>query len=119
MLESILPNGRIIYDGVEGFTGDFPLTNAELSEATATQATIPPTILTEVSMRQARLALHAAGLLATVEAAIATLNDPAVTIEWEYAATVDRHSPMVALLSGALGLSDGQLDTLFASAQSQ
>jgi hypothetical protein len=34
-----------------------------------------------------------------------------------YAATVDRHSPMVALLAGALGLSEGQLDALFAAAQ--
>ena len=116
-LESILPNGRIIYDGIEGDPEDFPLTDAELAEATATQATMPPTILTEVSMRQARLALNQAGLLTTVDAAVAALNDPAVTIEWEYAATVDRHSPMVALLAGELGLSEGQLDTLFAAAQ--
>lgn len=30
--ESILPNGRIIYDGVEGDPEDFPLTDAELAE---------------------------------------------------------------------------------------
>lgn len=31
-LETILPNGRIIYDGVEGEPADFPLTDEELFE---------------------------------------------------------------------------------------
>ena len=31
-LESILPNGNVIYDGVEGKPSDFPLTEAEIIE---------------------------------------------------------------------------------------
>ena len=31
-LETILPNGNIIYDGKEGKPSDFPLTEAELNE---------------------------------------------------------------------------------------
>lgn len=31
-LETILPNGKIIYDGKEGYPNEFPLTEAELKE---------------------------------------------------------------------------------------
>lgn len=65
--------------------------------------------------RQARLALHAAGLLADVEAAIAAAGG-AVAIEWEYASTIERASPLVASMAGALGLTDAQLDALFTAA---
>ena len=40
----------------------------------------------------------------------------AARIEWEYAATVDRDSPLVAGLVATLGLTDAQLDALFAAA---
>lgn len=72
-----------------------------------------------VTMRQARLALLGAGLLAGVDAAIAALSSPtkeAATIEWEYAATVERNSALVTTLAGALELDDGTLDALFATA---
>jgi hypothetical protein len=76
----------------------------------------PPSI---VSMRQARLALLGAGLLDKVTAAIGALPSPqkeAAQIEWEFAATVDRASPMVAMLSQSLGLDRAQLSELFATA---
>jgi hypothetical protein len=72
-----------------------------------------------VSMRQARLALLAIGKLADVDAAIAGMDEPAKSaaqIEWEYAATVERASPLIAQLGPALGLDDGQLDALFVQA---
>lgn len=31
-LQAILPNGNIVYDGIEGLPSDFPLTEAELNE---------------------------------------------------------------------------------------
>jgi hypothetical protein len=74
---------------------------------------------TSVSMRQARLALLAIGKLADVDAAIAGMDEPAKSaaqIEWEYAATVERASPLIAQLGPALGLDDGQLDALFVQA---
>lgn len=73
----------------------------------------------EVTMRQARLALHAAGKLAAVNAAINALPDPprsAALIEWEYSSTVRRDSQFVSMLGPALGLDTAGLDALFIAA---
>lgn len=70
----------------------------------------------ELTARQARLALHNIGKLADVPAAIAALPEPQKTqaeIEWEYATHIERSNPFVAVLAGALGLTDEQLDQLF------
>lgn len=75
--------------------------------------------VTQVSMRQARLALLAEGRLATVNDAIAALPSPqkeTAQIEWDYATTVARHSQIVSLLGPALGLDDDALDALFVHA---
>lgn len=72
-----------------------------------------------VTMRQARLALLAAGKLASVEAAINSLPSPAkeaAHIEWEYSQEVQRHNGFVAQLAPALGLDDQALDDLFTHA---
>lgn len=72
-----------------------------------------------VSMRQARLALLGAGLLANVEAALAAMpgaEGQAARVEWEYATEVRRDSPRVAELSAALGLTESVLDDLFLTA---
>lgn len=64
------------------------------------------------TMRQARLALKQQGLLATVQSNIDTLTEDS-QIEWEYAAIVERNSPLVTSLGGALGLTETQVDDLF------
>ena len=69
-----------------------------------------------VTMRQARLALLGAGLLAQVNAAVANMpgtEGDAARIEWEYAQEVRRDSPLVAALSAAFGWTSAQLDDLF------
>lgn len=80
----------------------------------------PPTSVLEVSMRQARLALDAAGKLDAVNTVIATIPDPALRkragIEWEYASVVRRDGPMLKLLQPALGWTDAEIDALFAAA---
>ena len=79
----------------------------------------PVVVPQEVTMRQARLALHAAGKLAAVNAAIAGLPDPpktAALIEWEYSSTVRRDSQFVSLLGPAIGLDAAGLDALFIAA---
>ena len=84
----------------------------------AEPAVVEP-IPAEVTMRQARLALHAAGKLTAVNAAINALPDPpktAALIEWEYSSTVRRDSHFVALLGPALGLDAAGLDALFIAA---
>ncbi|NDG04093.1 MAG: hypothetical protein EB121_01880 [Alphaproteobacteria bacterium] len=70
-----------------------------------------------VTMRQGRLALLQAGLLSQVQSAISAQGEAAV-IEWEYAQTIDRASPLVARLAASLGLDESQLDALFISAAS-
>lgn len=72
-----------------------------------------------VTMRQARLALLSAGMLAQVNAAIAGMpgaEGEAARIEWEYAQDVRRDSPLVAALVGDIGLADEDLDSLFIDA---
>ena len=81
-------------------------------------STAPP-VPQSVTMRQARLALLAASKLAAVDLAIASLPSPqkeAAQIEWEYAATVERTSPLIEQLAPALGLTEAEMDALFASA---
>jgi len=72
-----------------------------------------------VTMRQARLALLGAGLLAQVDAAIEALPEPqksAARIEWDYSSEVHRDRAFVQQLGAALGLTDQQLDDLFTQA---
>jgi hypothetical protein len=72
-----------------------------------------------VTMRQARLALLGAGLLAQVNTAVANMpgtDGDAARIEWEFSSTVERHRPLVLSLITALGLTDAQLDELFRQA---
>ena len=72
-----------------------------------------------VTMRQARLALLGAGLLAQVNTAVANMpgaEGDAARIEWEYAQEVRRDSPLVAALSEILGLTDEALDNLYRTA---
>ena len=79
----------------------------------------PPYVPSVVSMRQARLALLGAGLLASVDAAIDSLPSPqkeAARIEWEYATDVQRSSGLVPMMGLALGLDDAALDALFIEA---
>lgn len=80
----------------------------------------PPPVITEVSMRQARLALLGAGLLGAVGTALGGIKDPmarqAAQIEWEYSTTVHRHGALVGQLAPALGITDSQLDDLFTQA---
>lgn len=84
--------------------------------------TTPPPIIpvpAAVSMRQARLALLAGGLLAGVDAAIASLPEPQksqAAIAWEYSQEVRRQDGFVSMLGAALGLTEDQIDQLFVEA---
>lgn len=74
-----------------------------------------------VTMRQARLALLGAGLLALVEGSLAAIGDDAeraaAQITWEFATEVRRTDPLLAALGPALGLDDAAIDALFAVAE--
>jgi len=72
-------------------------------------------IPTQVTMRQARLALHAEGLLTGINSAIEQMGE-AAKIEWEYAPYVQRDNPLIAMVQQAYGMTDEQIDNLFVSA---
>ncbi len=92
----------------------------DLWDGTAFTKTTPgPVVPQSVTMRQARLALHAAGLLTSVDAAIAAMPETdktAAQITWDYASSVDRGFGMVPQLAEALGMTETQIDELFIAA---
>ena len=103
-----------LVDGV--WTQQWVVTDATPEQVAERRAALVPRAVT---MRQARLALHATGQLAAVEAAINALSEPARTaarIEWDYSSEVQRHHGLVAELAPALGLSEAQVDALFITA---
>lgn len=88
---------------------------------TTTQSIVPNPVPvpTEVTMRQARLALLAANLLDAANAAVAGMTGDAgkaAQIDWEYATSVNRHNGLVTQMGAALGLTDAQIDALFVAA---
>ena len=73
-----------------------------------------------VTMRQARLALLAAGKLTLITTAINALPEPqrsAALITWEYSTEVQRHNGFVSQLAPALGMTEQQIDQLFIAAK--
>lgn len=80
---------------------------------------LEPSPPASVSMRQARLALLAYGIYDDVDPAIEAMPEPdrsAARIEWDYSNEVQRHNGFVAQLGPVLGLTEAQLDDLFALA---
>lgn len=78
-----------------------------------------PGVPAEVTMRQARLALLQAGVLAGVDAAIDSMPEPhrsAARIEWEYAQAVERNSDLTLMMGAALGLDGSAIDAIFMQA---
>lgn len=102
----------------------FGFTRADFPGAVAPDlpAYVPPPsdVPQAVTMRQARLALLGAGLLAQVNTAVANMpgaDGDAARIEWEYAQEVRRDSPLVAALSATFSWTSAQLDDLFVLAK--
>lgn len=109
---TLLGNGVVVMDD----PNEAAPTQAAIDAAQATidaEGEAPPTAVTA---RQARLALLAAGLLDTVETAIATLPQ-AERIEWEYASEIRRDHPLIVSLAAALSLTAVQVDALFITAR--
>jgi hypothetical protein len=82
-----------------------------------------PAVPESVSMAAARKALILGGVsLAAVDAAIDSITDSTerdlARTDWEYAASVRRHSPLVDSLGAAIGLTEAEIDALFIAAGS-
>ena len=69
----------------------------------------------KVTRYQAKAALMQAGLLETVEQAIAATDDPLITLAWAEAG-FERMSPLIAEMQSVIGLTDEQVDELFLAA---
>ena len=113
-----MPNYHATSDGNVPFTAEEETTWAAEQAARAAAALIP-VIPQEVTMRQARLALLAAGKLAAVNSAIAGMTGTAgdaARIEWEFSSEVKRNQQLVISLGEALGMTAAQLDSLFIAA---
>lgn len=91
------------------------------------QPYVPPTIeetrvtMPSLTARQLRLGLVNGGFsLAQVSAVIDAMPDgpekETAEIEWEYATTFNRMHPLIAIVGGALGLSDEQIDAMWMAA---
>lgn len=99
--------GKVIQPGVDGAPA--------LIDCPVPARVIPQ----QVTKRQGRRALLAAGKLAAVTAAIAALPSPQreeAEIDWEDATYYERSSPFVTLLAEKIGLDDEALDALFVAA---
>lgn len=95
----------------DGFLVVDDVSQEALDAALAAYDPAKPAVPEVVTMRQARLALLQAGLLAQVNTAIASADD-ATKIAWEFSSEVQRNNPLVSTLAAALNLSDAQLNNL-------
>lgn len=71
--------------------------------------------------RQLRIALIQAGIsLSTIEAQIDAISDPTqkeiARAEWEYALEIKRQHPLVEMIAQVLGLTEQQVNDIFANA---
>jgi hypothetical protein len=77
----------------------------------------PPVYIPQsVTRFQGKAALMQAGLLASVEAAVAASDDALLQLAWDEALTFERQSTMVTGLAAAIGLTEQQIDDLFVAA---
>ena len=109
-IEKIKEDGTEVIDG-KTFTKfvKVPLTEIELK---ALQRIDSRTLA--ITPRQARLKLLELGLLDNLEAIITT--NRSWQIEWEYATEVERDSPLIDAIASQAGLTNEQVDQMFAEA---
>jgi hypothetical protein len=77
---------------------------------------MPPRVPREIANWRARAVLELAGLLSSVESALASMDGPEGIIvrhAWQSGAPLARRGPTVSALAPALGLSEEQVDSMF------
>jgi len=77
------------------------------------QRPVAPDPVPEISAWQMRKALTATGLRDQIEAAVEAAPQE-IKDAWQYAATFDRHHPLIVQMVQLMGLSDEQVDAVFA-----
>lgn len=71
-----------------------------------------PVVIPELTPRQVRLALNAAGLRTAVEAAVAVADQNTKDM-WEFSSVFKRDDAVLIAMATALGITSTQLDELF------
>jgi len=101
--------------GLTWLSGEAQFTDEQILTAAASlRPLLPP-----ITRRQLRLTLLAHGLLGQIAPSIAALPEPArsvALIEWEDAREYQREHPLLGQLGAALGLTDEQIDAMWAEA---
>lgn len=105
-----VPGQRAFWDGIQWLLDPSDASLIAVIELAKWRATAV------VSRFQARAALLAAGLLASVEAAVANSGNAFAQLAWADAIEFRRNSPTIAALAGLVGLTDSQIDALFLTA---
>jgi hypothetical protein len=104
-------NGNIngLFANAQDFTNEFLPDN----DPSVIAFLNPP--VTIVTMRQARLALIAAGLYDKVNTAI-NASDESTQVWWEYSTNVERNNSILNAMATQLSLTSAQVDGLFQAA---
>lgn len=100
--------------------GEFAFWSGEWQVIQTAPRAPAPRVPDVVPMRNAKLALLYAGLLASVEQYIAGMegmDGDAARIDWVAALTVRRDSPLVASMTELLGKTEEEIDALFIAAE--
>ena len=120
VVDMVVADPAEIADGRVWVQGDGAAIGYLWDGATLTPpAPAPVTIPQSVTMRQARLALLSAGLLDAAHGVIDALPMPqrrAAQIEWEYALSVRRDHPLIALMISEGLATEAEVDGLFVAA---
>lgn len=118
MIEVVTNFVRVTAD--DGTCIDWPIEQFEADPQACIAATgngIAPPVPESITRGQAKIALHAAGLLSSIEAMIAAPDTPmAIKIAWAEEPRFYRESNAINSLGAAAGLSSEQLDNLFRQA---
>jgi len=97
--------------------GSTEITQSEAEVLTYVEPTVVPDVIPVVSAFQAQAALMQAGALDAIEAyMVDPATDEFVKLAWRKVQEFRRDSPVVASIAPVLGISEAQLDDLFAFA---
>jgi len=105
-------------DDVAQYGGDISQYEALIAEVEAAIQPPPPPVIEapkQISIRQCSLQLLLENLLGTVNQ-IVDSADEAAQISWQFANYVERHDPMFAQITSALGKTEAEVDAFFIAA---
>jgi hypothetical protein len=83
------------------------------------QSPVDSVSIPDVTSWQLTQALIETGMIAAVESLVATTADPLIKYGWSKATTYNRRDPVVLAAQAGMGLTDAQVDGLFALAASK